>query len=628
MPRCPICDGENFEEIDGRYYCDECHTESQDVRELQQEAGYVDPSLRTRRLRETGTPTKKGLTLEESYPWYTHEAFQVIIKAQVDTLVKMGVSPRLKDIVKQLWFSYLSRCGVAFTGVAQEHQPHTQDGLTFRQQDRMTSATHRRKTDTQAQAGEDKGSEGESTDAGSTHDPLSSQASARSDLEPIDDIDMYIRGVSGPETETSDTSVYVTSDTDDDREDDRGSVDSRSSGTTRGKKRGTYPIQRMTMLRTLCFSYLGILWLQEPVLPSDIIRWVREGHIPYIAVKELLPKHMKLGIQDCNNFCVQAFPSYQVIQNNTARLARFLQLPPLPEVDFSRVTSRFILDLNLPAELHGLVGKLLTQRPIDPTLWCNRYDAMLNHEAIAMGLIIVVLKLLFGLDDNTERTLSETARELQSKEKPDVKLFVFEDWMSWAMERREQMTTRGLPKTDRAMEKIRDVEQYTDYYKEVIAKWKQNYRPKVRPRYEDAFLKKRENRDAVQRPFQSLASGSREQRAAPTSFPLSFGTVASMTTHSSPVDTDFKCHTLKYITDREDLWTAIRNYPTYPDFRLRYTGSNTGGGRIVRVTDQEHLHDTYEFVLGLCAGLIEQDKYGLHHYVTTLEKLLGAAEVE
>ncbi|KAI8512624.1 TATA box-binding protein-associated factor RNA polymerase I subunit B [Branchiostoma belcheri] len=578
-----------------------------------------------------------GLTLEESYPWYTHEAFQVIIKAQVDTLVKMGVSPRLKDIVKQLWFSYLSRCGVAFTGAAQEQQPRTQDGLAFRQQDRMTSATHRRKTD---KAGEDKGSEGESTDAGSTHDPLSSQASTRSDLEPIDDIDMYIRGVSGPETETSDTSVYVTSDTDDDREDDRGSVDSRSSGTTRGKKRGTYPIQRMTMLRTLCFSYLGILWLQEPVLPSDIIRWVREGHIPYIAVKELLPKHMKLGIQDCNNFCVQAFPSYQVIQNNTARLARFLQLPPLPEVDLSRVTSRFILDLNLPAELHGLVGKLLTQRPIDPTLWCNRYDAMLNHEAISMGLIIVVLKLLFGLDDNTERTLSETARELQSKEKPDVKLFVFKDWMCWAMERREQMTTRGLPKTDRAMEKIKDVEQYTDYYKEVIAKWKQNYRPKVRPRYEDAFLKKRENREAVQRPFQSLASGSGEQRAAPTSFPLSFGTVASMATQTPPYDTDFKCHTLKYITDREDLhtlkyitdtedlWTAIRNYPTYPDFRLRYTGSNTGGGRIVRVTDQEHLHDTYEFVLGLCAGLIEQDKYGLHHYVTTLEKLLGAAETD
>eukprot|EP00058_Branchiostoma_floridae_P018325 XP_002603814.1 hypothetical protein BRAFLDRAFT_86650 [Branchiostoma floridae] len=628
MPRCPICDGENFEEIDGRYYCDECHTESQDVRELQQEAGYVDPSLRTRRLRETGTPTKKELTLEESYPWYTHEAFQVIIKAQVEALIKMGVNPRLKDIVKQLWFTYLSRCGVAFTGAAKEQEPPTQDGLMFRQQDRMTSALQRRKSTRQSE--EEKSSEGESTDAGSTHDPLSSQASTRSDLEPIDDIDMYIRGLSGLESETSDTSVYATSDTEDDQEDDRGSVDSRR-GKPRGSKKGTYPIQRMTMLRTLCFSYLGILWLQEPVLPSDMIRWVREGHIPYIAVKELLPKHMKLGIMDCNNFSVQAFPSYQVIQNNTVRLARFIQLPQLPEVDISRVASRFILDLNLPAEMHGLVENLLNQRPIDPCLWCNRRDAMLNHEAIAMGLVIVVLKLLFGLDDNSERTLSETARKLQSKEQPGVKLFVFEDWMCWAMEKREQMATRGLPKTDRDMEGIRDVEQYTHYYKEVIAKWKQNYRSKARPRYEDDFLRKQQNREAVQRPFQSLASTSLSdglQHAKPTSFPLSFGPHVSTATHQLPGDTDYKCHTLKYMTDVEDLWTAIRNYPTYPDFKLRYTGTNTGGGRIVRVTDQEHLHDTYEFVLELGANLIEQDKYGLHHYVTTLEKLLGSSETE
>ena len=126
MPRCTNCDGQSFEVVDGFHYCDDCGTQSQAVFESgagEDGATVLLGRALSRKRKSTGGMPKK--VVDKGVIWCTSEGFTHIIKAQVDQLIKLGADPKLQIIVRQLWFGYLKKIGIAFQESTSEAQKET-----------------------------------------------------------------------------------------------------------------------------------------------------------------------------------------------------------------------------------------------------------------------------------------------------------------------------------------------------------------------------------------------------------------------------------------------------------------------------------------------------------------------
>ncbi|XP_046565713.1 uncharacterized protein LOC124274377 isoform X2 [Haliotis rubra] len=120
MPQCVVCGLEDFEERDGLYYCTTCQTQTQDlileVDEIQQYDDATDAPIshRGKRIYQQTTKTSKP----EEYkgrPWTIYEAYQIILKHQVQAFIRLGAHAKLEEFVFRLWAVYLSKLKVAFT---------------------------------------------------------------------------------------------------------------------------------------------------------------------------------------------------------------------------------------------------------------------------------------------------------------------------------------------------------------------------------------------------------------------------------------------------------------------------------------------------------------------------------
>lgn len=111
MPSCTLCGGSEFLCHNGLYYCAECDTQSQDF--VQAEAAEIneeDVTFGTKRLVKK-TKTKESIS--KGLPWTSLEGFQLIIKENIRILIEMGFDPKLDEVVREMWFWYLEKSGLA-----------------------------------------------------------------------------------------------------------------------------------------------------------------------------------------------------------------------------------------------------------------------------------------------------------------------------------------------------------------------------------------------------------------------------------------------------------------------------------------------------------------------------------
>lgn len=99
---CELCGGKDFYVETGFYYCKECQTQSQEVREvvIDVQEGQV---TRTKKIKQK----KKTENLATSWECYNHILFGL-----VNELIAIGAKKELKRVVKLLWFKYLEKCEV------------------------------------------------------------------------------------------------------------------------------------------------------------------------------------------------------------------------------------------------------------------------------------------------------------------------------------------------------------------------------------------------------------------------------------------------------------------------------------------------------------------------------------
>lgn len=339
---------------EGRFYCRSCHMVIERTREVV-DATFTPGANRISTIGR-GARTKGP---ERGREWMICEGFQFILRNQADALLKLGVSPHFKDdVLCQLWRIYLQRSRQAYT-----HNPVRSAKFKVR-----------------------------GPDSDSDSAPESSAVSASET-----DGEANLSSTAGSNAESSsDWSQWS------------GSVDAVSYLSTRLRRaRGL-----MTMKKTLALIHLALIWIREPLTLSDLLRLVNEGHVPYVNAYEELPEEMRLEGKDGLIFRVERVPSHQEVHKEAQTLVQFLQLPAFPPISRQSLlhpallSLRYLTDANLPDDLHLWVCRLMEHASMADqmlhTLDASSCPVLPRYDVQTAALIIVTMKLLFGLDDHTE----------------------------------------------------------------------------------------------------------------------------------------------------------------------------------------------------------------------------------
>lgn len=200
---------------------------------------------------------------------------------------------------------------------------------------------------------------------------------------------------------------------------------------------------------------LGLNLSQDAIQASDLIRFLREGHVSYYNVRHFLPENVKLeGIIHFEYVAKRAIFNHASLRQTAAKLFHDMALPELIRPDLTAMVHRYVDELGLPEEMKILVDKLMAFHP--PCMEFNRQTKMKicvpNYEGRAMSYIIFVLKSMFGLDDEREARISESAKainELLEKSHPNLRLFVVDDWLRMLRMRQLVVEARHLPSATR-----------------------------------------------------------------------------------------------------------------------------------------------------------------------------------
>uniref|UniRef100_A0A3P9PJJ0 TATA box-binding protein-associated factor RNA polymerase I subunit B n=1 Tax=Poecilia reticulata TaxID=8081 RepID=A0A3P9PJJ0_POERE len=183
--------------------------------------------------------------------------------------------------------------------------------------------------------------------------------------------------------------------------------DYSGAGTSSSWKRSR---SLMTMKKTLALIHLALVWSREALTLSDLLRLVKEGHVPYVTAYEDLPEEMKLCGPDALLFHVEGIPSHRSVHKEAQVLVQFLQLPAFPPIvpeallHPAPLSLRYLTDANLPDELHRWVCVLLDRAGMADqkrhTLDGGSRLVLPRYDLQAAALIIVTVKVMFGLDDH------------------------------------------------------------------------------------------------------------------------------------------------------------------------------------------------------------------------------------
>ncbi|KAL7988051.1 hypothetical protein Chor_006970 [Crotalus horridus] len=324
---------------------------------------------------------KKKNKFDKGWDWFICEGFQYILRKQAEALQSLGVSSQMKDeVLYNFWRRYLHKSRQ--TSSEKPLGDVTRDSLSH--------------TDTETEV--------ETTS-------LISLTCSTSD---IDAISEFSTGAVSSISKASAKSGWS------------GSVDGGSY--LRGKKKEDLSL---SMPMTLAFCSLALLWLRESITLSDLLRLAMDGHIPYLNAFKVFPEEMKMYGSDFKIFHVQSWPKYDDVHKKMHALAEFMDLPCFPDITERSflhpniLCMKYIMEVNLPDDMNKwacrVIKKIgvgetdfLTLHPGNKSTWKVKYDIL------AVAIIIVVLKILFLLDDEYEWLLANYVEERNKKNEEEV----------------------------------------------------------------------------------------------------------------------------------------------------------------------------------------------------------------
>ncbi|CAD5112139.1 DgyrCDS1378 [Dimorphilus gyrociliatus] len=351
MWACNICDGTEFEEIDGLFFCLECQTQSQQVVTESDVYNISKVGKRSIRIKEDKPkkPDKKSVTGKKKVgtrPWRSYEALTVLLKKQLEEWKKLGVDDITTSVVLRLWAKCLGKLHTAFTKDIE---------LPFRFRDRYPNLSR------------------------SEASILFRQFRLRTNSQK-QKIRRYLNNKKELLQEKS------------------------------GNKEETRNFYESLLLIS-AINAQAIRLVHPTITIGELYSHLKSDKIPLTTATNYLPEWMKIDSDDRAIFKVGYF-SLRTFKQSLSKLASIMneELLSINRNQLQGLITRYIFILNLPTEMIRLVRiyytvhekKVIHSKSTIPEYWI-------------LSIIIKVLAFLFRIDGTQEKKLSEIGVLLSSK---------------------------------------------------------------------------------------------------------------------------------------------------------------------------------------------------------------------
>ncbi|XP_061067030.1 TATA box-binding protein-associated factor RNA polymerase I subunit B isoform X1 [Eubalaena glacialis] len=562
--RCSQCAAVSWGLTDeGKYYCTSCHNVTERSREV-----INTGAIPNTKIQAINRGLKRKRKLEKGWDWYVCEGFQHILYQQAKALQTLGVGPELKnEVLHSFWKRYLQKSKQAYC--------------------KNPVYTSRRKTTV--------------LEDNPSHSDWDSEPELLSDLSCPSFVESGAE--SQPDVHAQKAFPIIKA-----SQSETASVCSGSLDGVEYSLRKEKGIVKMTVPRTLAFCYLSLLWQRETITLADLLRFVEEEHIPYINAFQHFPEEMKLYGRDKGIFAIESWPNYEDIYKKIIEVATFLDLPRFPDITEdcylhpNILCMKYLMEVNLPDEMHDLtchvvkvtgIGEVdfLTFDPIAKKAKTVKYDVQ------AVAVIVVVLKLLFLLDDNLEWSLSNIAEKYNEKNEEDKPWFDFRKWY--------QVMKKAIDEKKQKWEEAR-----AKYL------WKSE-----KPLYHSAIdrsvvYKRREMVVSLQKQFSTLVDSiPTVEKKSPSSFQFSW-------TEEGSDKTCFHGHSLQGVLKQKGQSLMTKNslyWLSTQKFCKSYC-------KHVTTYEESNFSLSYQFILNLFSFLLRIKTSLLHEEVSLIEKRLFKAK--
>ncbi len=237
-------------------------------------------------------------------------------------------------------------------------------------------------------------------------------------------------------------------------------------------------------------------------------RWMENAEFPYRNAGNLLPDNFKLCREDVLVFNHVTIPTHIQLRTDAGRLAKFMGTTNFIQPQVKVLISTYILELDLPNEFHGLITCLLNQIKLLPDLEFSTdlHIAIPDYEGIAATILVILFKMLFGLDGKSEGKISEHAKELERVLPMDLSLFKWTAWMEHMMWREHKATKVNLPATPQEAESMRDMSAALQQFKQITIDLRKVFKQNRLYGGKDKLWKRPDTRDALYKPLQQLSA--------------------------------------------------------------------------------------------------------------------------
>uniref|UniRef100_A0A1J3FR22 TATA box-binding protein-associated factor RNA polymerase I subunit B n=1 Tax=Noccaea caerulescens TaxID=107243 RepID=A0A1J3FR22_NOCCA len=153
---------------------------------------------------------------------------------------------------------------------------------------------------------------------------------------------------------------------------------------------------------SLAISFLVCHIVRAPVLPTDIVRWVEGGSIPYRSCFLKIQEKMGARSAACPveariMFSIDEIVSAQSLESRAASVADIIGLV-LPPVDFYGIASNYLKRLSVPEDkVLDLVRRI--QRWSTPSdLYLSKNKRRLPTRVCVMSILIVAIRMLYNIN--------------------------------------------------------------------------------------------------------------------------------------------------------------------------------------------------------------------------------------
>uniref|UniRef100_A0A7S3UA48 RRN7-type domain-containing protein n=1 Tax=Picocystis salinarum TaxID=88271 RepID=A0A7S3UA48_9CHLO len=231
--------------------------------------------------------------------------------------------------------------------------------------------------------------------------------------------------------------------------------------TTRKSNRRLYDLQmrlrsKLNLEDLLSILYFACLWARKAVVGFDLLQWAVDGTLPFFSVGSVISPHVLEKVPSWKSTMnANSVPDMGVLDVGVEKLLLKTKLEVLP-LNASALIARFVKDLDLPKQLWDPCRRLCLLLPKVALSYCpsasqnSLKDYRLPPTAFLMATLIVVLKLVYGLDGGTK------AKAMSPFPPPYV-------WKDWAREQMRKAPRKQIWTQEKAKHCQADLSSMADY---------------------------------------------------------------------------------------------------------------------------------------------------------------------